>query len=598
MRDAMRGVGYVVRVNWSVAKGSFATAVVLTVALSLVPGLQVLVVATLVERLDGDATLREVVGPLVAVAAIVALVGPVRGVMEILRQQADDIGAATTVSALARRAAHTPPRELARRDVLAELERHNETVWQVVQGIPMIAFWAVQHILSTAAVIVAIAVFSPLAALLTGVSLVPALLGGRWLGQRTEEFWDTVGAMFARERYLTGLLVRQRSAQELATLGAGPGVADEARTQWFRYIAARRTLHTAQLRVDWVTGLVGLVCVIGALVALLVDTALAPVAVAGVMGVIAGAGSVAAAGGDLGRLLSYGPVAARLRDFLEDEVAAVPSSPVVPVDRVDRIAVDGLTHTYADRDAAAVDDVGFTARRGEVIALVGANGAGKTTAVRALLGLIEPDAGTVRADGIGPADVDDRDWLARFGVLVQEYERYELTVRENLVLGLTDEVADERLWAALELAGLDALVRSLPDQLDAQLGEQWEGTQLSGGQWQRLALARVAVRDAPVWVLDEPTSAVDAESEEAVVHRLVRERGERITVLVSHRAWTLREVDRIYVLDDGRVVEQGRYVELLARPGSRFGELFRNQLGPSDRTDGSEAAVEPAAVEP
>lgn len=168
--------------------------------------------------------------------------------------------------------------------------------------------------------------------------------------------------------------------------------------------------------------------------------------------------------------------------------------------------------------------------------------------------------------------------LAHFGLLTQEFGRYEFTVRDVIMLGTpTTGIDDHDLWSALESARAADLVRALPDQLDTQLGQQWGGVGLSGGQWQRLALARVCLRNAGIWVLDEPTSAIDAEAEREIFAQLQHSRADRITIVVSHRAWTLRGMDQIYVFDQGRIVQTGRYEELLAEPG-RFSELFAGQL--------------------
>jgi ATP-binding cassette, subfamily B, bacterial len=134
---------------------------------------------------------------------------------------------------------------------------------------------------------------------------------------------------------------------------------------------------------------------------------------------------------------------------------------------------------------------------------------------------------------------------------------------------------------ALTGARAAELVTTMPDELDTQLGDQWEnGVGVSGGQWQRLALARIYARNAPIWVLDEPTSAIDAEAEYEVFSQLRRTRADRITIVVSHRAWTLRGMDRIYVLDDGRIVESGSFDQLVSA-GGRFAALFRSQMAPS-----------------
>ena len=580
MRDAARGTFFVLGHAWRAGPTTLTIGWAMQLLLALVPGLQVLVIADLIERLDGTATLRDVLGPLMIVVAILGLAGPVRGVAALLREASEDAGAAGLAGAVAQRAARTPPSELAKPEVVATLHEHSESIWRGVALLPANLLFAIQDVVATLGVVLAIATLSPAAAGFTALALLPAAISGHLFAHHISVFLKRISTIFAREEYYRNLLVRQRSAVELATMGGGGWIADRSVEQWRAFVAARLALSRRNVRFDWVVGLVSTVGMFAALLTLLTDTGFSAVGVAGVSGIIAGTGTIMGAGNNIGQVLSYGPSAARLQDFVE-EIPQQGSAPGRHPATIDRLQVRGLRHTYPDRHAPAVDDVSFDAARGEVIALVGANGAGKTTAVRALLGLLQPDAGSVDVDGVAPADVDGAAWLRRFGVMVQEYERYELTIRENLVLGLEHDVSDDRLWAALDLAGLATLVRSLPEQLDTQLGEQWEGTTLSGGQWQRLSLARVAVRDAPVWVLDEPTSAVDAESEEAILHRLVRERGDRITVLVSHRAWTLREVDRIYVLDAGRVVEEGSFAGLLARPGSRFGELFRNQLGTS-----------------
>ena len=207
---------------------------------------------------------------------------------------------------------------------------------------------------------------------------------------------------------------------------------------------------------------------------------------------------------------------------------------------------------------------------------MGVNGAGKTTAVNALLGVVDLDAGRVEIDGTDASTLPAHRRLGCFGLLTQEFGRYELTVRDTVRLGTPDEVTDEAVWAALDAARVGDVVRALPAELDTQLGPQLDGVGLSGGQWQRLALARVHLRGAGVWVLDEPTSAIDAEAEQEVFAELLGSRADRVTIVVSHRAWTLRDMDHIYVFDEGRVVEQGRYEELLAE-GGRFAQIFAAQ---------------------
>lgn len=194
------------------------------------------------------------------------------------------------------------------------------------------------------------------------------------------------------------------------------------------------------------------------------------------------------------------------------------------------------------------------------------------------MGSVARGSGRITIDGVDTSSMSTAQLTAHFGLLTQEFGRYELTVRQALSLGVpgTVDVPDESLWAALRTAHLDGVVADLPDGLDTQIGEQFDGVGLSGGQWQRLALARTALRGAAIWILDEPTSAVDAETEREIFAELLSARADRITIVVSHRAWTLRGMDRILVLDHGRIVQAGRYEELASQPG-RFAELFAEE---------------------
>lgn len=206
------------------------------------------------------------------------------------------------------------------------------------------------------------------------------------------------------------------------------------------------------------------------------------------------------------------------------------------------------------------------------------NGAGKTTTLNAIMGHLDTNAGTVTIDG---ADADTLPVVRRlgyFGLLTQEFGRYEFTVRDVVRIGRPDgQAADSDIWRALENAHICDVVRAMPDGLDTQLGPQFGGVGLSGGQWQRLALARIYLRNAPIWILDEPTSAIDAEAERQIFAELQRTKSERITIVVSHRAWTLKGMDRIYVFDHGRIVEDGTYDQLLDYHG-RFAGIFTEQV--------------------
>ena len=249
-------------------------------------------------------------------------------------------------------------------------------------------------------------------------------------------------------------------------------------------------------------------------------------------------------------------------------------------ENISKIICKDVSVQYEGASSFALKDINLELMNNQMIAVVGASGAGKTTLINAILGITPIAQGSITYKGA--SSESKYNMLANVGLVSQDYGRYELTVRENLLLGLPQEaverLGDADLWSALSVACADDFVRGLEGGLDAQLGESFGGVGLSGGQWQRLALARVVLRDAPVWVLDEPTSAVDAETEEEIFARLKVAAVGRLVVLVSHRAWTLRGVDSVVVLDGGCVVEQGTYRDLTTDPTSRFRKLFASQL--------------------
>ena len=213
-----------------------------------------------------------------------------------------------------------------------------------------------------------------------------------------------------------------------------------------------------------------------------------------------------------------------------------------------------------------------------MVALVGENGAGKSTLVKLLLRFYDAHEGSVKVSGIDVKEMDPEALRSRIGVLFQDYANYELSVRENVTMGWPyGKKNDEQVLKALRDSKSDWLVNKMPKGLDSKVGRLFEGGHdLSGGEWQRLALARIMYRNADIWILDEPTSALDPEAEAAIFAELKENLKGRIGIVISHRFSTVRIADRIAVIDDGRVIELGSHEELLAA-GNRYAELFELQ---------------------
>jgi ATP-binding cassette subfamily B protein len=252
------------------------------------------------------------------------------------------------------------------------------------------------------------------------------------------------------------------------------------------------------------------------------------------------------------------------------------------------IRFEGVGFRYPDKEEWALRGIDLTIGRGESLALVGENGAGKTTLIKLLTGLYTPTEGRVLVGGEDVRAWDPEALRRRIGVVFQDFNQYQLKVRENVGFGSVDHMADEpRIGRAVERGGAEEVVGALAGGLDAPLGRWFQdGTELSGGQWQKVALARAFMREeADILVLDEPTAALDAQSEHAVFERFralaagkdrPAVQGPRTTIVISHRFPTVRMASRIVVLEKGRVIEEGSHEALVAR-GGKYARMFALQ---------------------
>jgi ATP-binding cassette subfamily B protein len=276
----------------------------------------------------------------------------------------------------------------------------------------------------------------------------------------------------------------------------------------------------------------------------------------------------------------------RLERRVADEARETPGSIAVENAPRSEIRFDGVTFGYGDGGREVLRGLDLRIEAGRSLAIVGLNGAGKTTLVKLLVRLYEPRSGRITVDGHDVRDFPVRDWRRRVAAIFQDFVHYDLPVRENVGFGAVELMDDDaRVRSALDRAGALALVDELPHGLETTLSREYEdGTELSGGQWQRIAIARALMAvdgGASVLVLDEPTANLDVRAEAEFFERFLDLTEGLTTILISHRFSTVRRADRIVVLEEGRVVEDGTHEQLVAANG-RYAQLFQLQAARFD----------------
>lgn len=265
---------------------------------------------------------------------------------------------------------------------------------------------------------------------------------------------------------------------------------------------------------------------------------------------------------------------ADMRSFLDLATERAPKRGQLTIpERVDEIRLEEVVYQYPGKDEPAVAGVSLTLRRGEILAVVGENGSGKSTLAKLITGILLADKGRILWDGIDLAQADPDAVWRRTALVPQNFACWPLRTRENITLGQPKTFDDGPVWDVVDAVGMREAIEKLPHQLDTLLAKElWGGAELSGGQWQRLVCGRALYRQTPLLILDEPTSQMDARGEHAIFLEIKRIAAERMTIVVTHQLENTRLADRILVMDKGRVIEHGRYDELV-NGGGLFAEL-------------------------
>jgi ATP-binding cassette subfamily B protein len=444
-------------------------------------------------------------------------------------------------------------------------------------------FGLVQNAVSLTSYAVLLYAFSPWAVLiLIGAGLPSFFAEAKFSGDAFRLFrWRSPETRM--QMYLETVIAREDGVKEVKLFGLGPQLLQRYRDIFKKLFAEDRRLTLRRDTWGFILGLLSTGAFYGAYAWIVITTINGGITLGAMTMYLVlfrqGQAAVSASLSAISGMYKDNLYLSNLYDYLEQPVPSRQGDATHGPEPARGLEFRNVSFAYPGTTTKALNNVSFQITPGQSLALVGENGSGKTTLIKLLTRLYEPTEGRILLDGLSLSDWDVDALRQRIGVIFQDFGRYQFSVGENIGAGDIRHMDDANRWAAAAETGMAApFIEDMPEGYDTQLGRWFEGgRELSGGQWQKIALSRAFMRsDADILVLDEPTAAMDAASEAAIFDHFQSQSGAKMTILISHRFSTVRAADRIIVIHDGEILEQGNHESLLAENG-KYASLFRLQ---------------------
>ncbi|MCH2081709.1 MAG: ABC transporter ATP-binding protein/permease [Saprospiraceae bacterium] len=426
--------------------------------------------------------------------------------------------------------------------------------------------------------------FNPWLIVILILAVIPSFLGETHFNQRSYSLTRSWTPERRELDYLRYIGASDQMAKEVKIFGLDDFVANRFEELSIQYYKANRSLAIKRAAVGTLLSSLATLAYYGAYLFIIIQT-VGGIITVGTLTFLAGSFSrmrsmLQAVMNNFSRIAGSALYLQDLFDFFEIKPSITsPEQPIAfPKTIQSGIKFENVSFRYPNSDQFAIKNLSFHLNAGEKLALVGENGAGKTTLVKLLARLYEPTEGRILVDGVDIRDISLGELRNQIGIIFQDYIRFQLKASENIAIGNIKALEkDNRIKEAAQKSLADTVVETLPDKYEQMLGKRFmNGIELSGGQWQKIALARAYMRDAQLLILDEPTSALDARAEHEVFLRFAELIEGKMAVLISHRFSTVRMADRILFLENGALLELGSHKELLEKDG-KYAELFRLQ---------------------